>query len=138
MNKIDIIRTMSETTDPVKAAEHLADGFKRTDAGGNPPMDKASWIGMGQLMRASIPDLKFEIEDVHEEGDKLKITSRFMGTFQNDMDLTAMGFGKISATGRPIKFQSNSSLITFDGDKIKEWHDTAAQSLADFVQQFTA
>jgi predicted ester cyclase len=138
MNKMDVIKKLSEYADPAMSAMYLTDDFTSTDAGGNPPLNKVAWLGMGNMLRASVPDLKFAIEDIAEEGDQVKVTGRFTGTFQNDLNLSAMGMGTIPATGRALNFKSTSSVVTFQGDKIKNWHNEGSLSLQDFLKQFSA
>jgi predicted ester cyclase len=133
MNKMDVIKKISDDT---VAAMYLADDFTATDDAGSPTMNKEAWIGMGNLLRASVPDLKIAIEDISEEGDKVKGSGRFTGTFQNDLDLSAIGMGTIPATGRALNLKSNSWVVTFEGDKIKNWHTEGSQSVQDFVNQF--
>ena len=124
MNKIDLVKATYSFDNFEESNKNLSDDFQSTDAVGGPPFDKVGWIGMGQMFKNTFPDIKVIIEDIHEEGDSVMVTSRFTGTFTNDFDLSAMGMGVIPASGAMVEFPSSSSKISFDGDKISRIHDT--------------
>jgi predicted ester cyclase len=126
MNKIDLVRAViigidSSDSDP---SPFYADDFQATDSVGGQPMDKRAWLAMTPLMRASFPDIEYVIDDIHEEDNKVRVTGHFVGTFTNDLDLSALGVGVIPANGKKIKWPTSSGLITVKGDKITRWHDT--------------
>ena len=123
MNKVDIVKTAFNFDNQEQTAELLADNFTATDSVGGPPMDKAAWMGMGDLMRASFPDVDYVIEDIREEGDGVQVTGYFTGTFTNDFDLTALGMGLFPATGKKIRWPSSTSQVTIEGGKITNNHD---------------
>lgn len=121
MNRIDIAKSAFTYDNPDKNS-YLSDDFQSTDALGTPPMDKSSWIAMGQLMESAFPDVSYVVEDVREEGDGVAVTGHFSGTFTNDFDLSAMGVGVIPATGKALDFLDSTVLVSFDGDKISNVH----------------
>lgn len=123
MNKIDIAKETYSFDDFDKSNSHLSDDFKGTDAVGGPPFDKAGWIGMGQMFKHSFPDIEVVIDDIHEHGDKVMLTSHFTGTFTNDFDLSAMGMGVVPASGKTVTFPTSTSEISFDGDKVSGTHN---------------
>jgi hypothetical protein len=120
MNKEDIVREVFAFD---LTGSHLADNFQFTDSVGSDPMNKEMWLGMGHLMTAAIPDVDFAIESIEEDGEDLLVTGRFIGTFTNDFDLSALGMGVIPATGQPINMPSSTSRVSFEGDKIVHNHD---------------
>lgn len=117
MNKKAIIREAFQLNGPEQAA-YFADDFQWTDSLGSPPMDKASWLGMGDLMQAAFPDLALVVEKIQEDGDDLVVTSRFTGTFRNDMDLSALGMGVVRATGKAAEFPSQRDRVILENGKI--------------------
>ena len=123
MNKIDIAKVTYSFDDLEESNKYLSDDFQGTDEVGGPPFDKAGWIGMGQMFKNSFPDIKVVIEDIHEEGDSVMLTSHFTGTFTKDFDLSAMGMGVIPASGEAVKFPSSTSRISFNGDKVSRTHN---------------
>jgi predicted ester cyclase len=123
MNKIDMVKVTYSFDDLEESNKYLSDDFQGTDSVGGPPFDKAGWIGMGQMFKNSFPDIKVVIEEIHEEGDSVMLTSHFTGTFTKDFDLSAMGMGVIPASGEAVKFPSSTSRISFNGDKISGTHD---------------
>ena len=138
MNKIDLVKATYSFDDFEGSAKNLSDDFQSTDSVGGPPFDKAGWIGMGQIFKNTFPDIKVVIEDIHEEGDSVMVTSYFTGTFTNDFDLSAMGMGVIPASGEMVTFPSHTSKISFDGDKISRTHDTDTGPEAGFPGLLTA
>lgn len=122
MNKVDIAKAALSFDNPDRFSL-FSDDFQFTNAVGEPPMDKDSWFAMGQLMESAFPDISYIIEDIREEGDGLAVTGRFAGTFSNDFDLSALGFGVIPATGAALDFPDSTMQVSFNGQKITEAHD---------------
>ena len=56
MNKRELIR-LAFSGDGPKEGYYLSDDFQWSDELGNPPMDRASWMAMGQPLQAALPDL---------------------------------------------------------------------------------
>lgn len=123
MNKIEIVKASWNFKDLEGSSKYLAEDFQSTDSVGGPPFDKAGWMGMGQMLKNSFPDIKVVIEDIKEEGDRVMVTNYLTGTFTNDFDLSEMGMGVIPASGELVKFASSTSQISFDGDKISRNHN---------------
>jgi len=124
MDKIEIVRRAFTVKHWEEGQNLLADNFQSTDEVGSPPFDKATWIGMGQMLQGSFPDLENVIDDIREEGAGVRITSHFVGTFANDLDLSAMGMGVIPASGKKITWPPGASMVTLAGDKIARIHST--------------
>ena len=103
MNKIDIVKMVFDMENP-KRFDLVADDFQSTDSIGSPPLDKVGWQGRGDMLRASLPDIKYVIEDIQEDGEDVVVIGHFSGTFSNDLDVSAMGQGVIPATGRKVDF----------------------------------
>jgi predicted ester cyclase len=101
MNKIELVRAAFDLDDPDQYS-HYSDDFQFTDALGNPPQDKDTFIAGGQPVRLAFPDLAYVIDNIREDGDDVVVASHFSGTFTNDLDLSAMGLGVIRATGKAI------------------------------------
>lgn len=123
MNKIDTVRSAYGFDDPERSKEYYSDDFQATDSVGGPPFDKTGWFGMGDLFRASIPDIDYIIEDIREEGDDVIVAGRFTGTFVNDFDLSAMDMGVIPASGKAVNFPTSTNRISFNGGKISRSHN---------------
>jgi predicted ester cyclase len=140
VNKIEIVKkAFSYDTPPEEQSEYLTDDYQFVDSVGSPPMDKEAWFGMGELMQASIPDIDFIIDEIHQEGEDVILTGHFTGTFKNDLDLSAMNMGVIPATGKAIDIPGGTSRISFTGDKISKNHnlDTGPNAgMAGFLAAF--
>ena len=124
MNKIDTAKTVFSFDNIDQNAKYLSDDFQGTDAVGGPTFDKAGWMGMGQMFKHSLPDIKVLIDDIHEESDSVVVTSRITGTFTNDFDLTQMGMGVVPASGEMVEFPASTTQISFNGDKVSKFHNT--------------
>ena len=120
MNKIDIVKAAFNFDDPERSMDHFSDNFQATDSVGGPPTDKAGWFGMGEMMRASFPDIDYVFDDIKLEGEDVLVVGRFKGTFKNDSDLSAMNMGSFPASGKAVDFPASTSRISFDGDKISK------------------
>ena len=73
---------------------------------------------MLQLQVEAFPDIRHELVDAVEQGDKiafiLRLTGTHTGTFVTPM-------GPIEPTGRRISYRS-CALVAFRGDKISQWN----------------
>jgi predicted ester cyclase len=107
---------------------YLSDDFKNFDKDGNAIMDKAAYIGMGQLLASAFKDFKAVYGDMREEGDSVIVRYHFEGTHTGDLDLSAMGLGVIPASGKKIVFPEDTAAFKIQGDKIvsiKPYGDSA-------------
>ncbi len=118
MNKIEIVKkAFSFATPEEEKRSYYADDFKASDVSGA-VWDKTAWLSMSDLYRASVPDAGFIFDEIHQDGEDVIATGHFTGTFMHDMDLSMLNLGVIKATGKPLKFPSGSSRVSFRGDKI--------------------
>ena len=122
MDKIEYIKKAYDVDSPDRGSK-FSDDFRWTDSLGSPPMDKSTWLGMGDLMESSFPDMKLIVEEIREDDDGFVVTSRFHGTFSKDLDLSAMGMGVVPATGKTIDFPSQRDRVSFGNGKISELHN---------------
>jgi predicted ester cyclase len=116
---------------------YLSDDFKNYDKDGNVIGDKATYIGMSQLLTSALKDFKAEYGDIREEGDSVIATYHFEGTHTGDLDLSAMGLGVIPASGKRIVFPEDTAAFKIQGDKIvsiKPYGDSAG--LESFLAAF--
>lgn len=121
MNKIDIVKKTFTFDIPTEVKYgYFTDDFQWSDSVGSPPMNKEAFLGMADLMKASFPDVGFNIEEIRQEGEEVILVSHFTGTFENDFDLSAINMGIIPATGKTVKFPSASDRVSFDGDKVSK------------------
>jgi hypothetical protein len=122
MNKTELVK-LAFNGDGPEPGFYLSDDFQWTDELGNPPMDKGSFRAMAQPLQSAVPDLSIVIEDIREDGDDVVVTSHYVGTFTNDLDLSAVGMGIVPATGKALVLPSQRDRVSFDGDKISEIHN---------------
>ena len=82
MNKIANVKAAFSFDDPERSMELISDDFQATDSVGSPPMDKAGWFGMGNMMKASFPDIDYVFDDIKLEGQDVLVFGSFKGTFK--------------------------------------------------------
>lgn len=126
MDDVETVRAAFSFPDPEQADELIADSFQWSDADGTAQMDKATWIGMGDIMEASFPDMDYVIEDISQEEAGVRVTGYFVGTFANDFDLSPMGLGVVPATGEKIQWPASTALVTVENGKVTAIRDTEA------------
>jgi predicted ester cyclase len=124
VNRIDVVKAVMLDSSDSDPSAFYADDFQATDSVGGQPMDKHAWLAMTPLMRASFPDIGYVVDDIREEGDKVRVTGHFVGIFTNDLDLSALGVGVIPASGKKITWPTSHSIVTLKGGKITRWHST--------------
>jgi hypothetical protein len=122
MNKMELVK-LAFNGDGPEPGFYLSDDFQWSDELDNPAMDKASFLAMAQPLQSALPDLSLVIEDIREDGDDVLVTSHYAGTFTNDLDLSSVGMGVISATGKAIVLPSQRDRVSFDADKLSEVHN---------------
>ena len=83
---------------------------------------------MSDLIRTSLPDVGYVIDEIHQEGEDVFLTGHFTGTFKNDLNLTTFNMGVIKATGKAVKFPNSTNRVSFRGDKISANKDLTTGS----------
>ena len=124
MNKVETVRAAFSFPSLDESETLLADDFQATDEVSSPPMDKATWVGMGEMLKASFPDIDYVIEDIREEGAGVKVVGHFVGTFANDLDLSPLGMDTVPASGKKITWPSGNNQVTLEGGKLTGSHST--------------
>jgi hypothetical protein len=115
------------------AENHLSDDFQFLDKDGNATMDKAAYIGFGQLLLASFKDMKFLYSDLRAEGEAVKVHSHWEGTFTGNLDLSALGMGVIPASGKKIVWPESSSKWQIEGEKVISIQDFSTGGVGEFL-----
>lgn len=95
-----------------------SDDFANLDEDGNVLMNKEAYIGMAQLMFSAFDGFRWVLGDLREEDDGVIMTGHFEGTHTGDLDLSAMGFGVIPASGKKIVWPEAIVKVGVRGDKI--------------------
>lgn len=135
MTKIDIVRKAFsfDTPDEIKR-DYIAEDYLATDTSGGPSADRNTWIAMSDIFKASFPDIGFEFDEIHQEGEDVIVSGYFTGTFTKDLDLSALNQGVIKATGKKFKINPGKSRVSFKGDKIYR-NAQLSGGIGDFVAQ---
>lgn len=135
-SKLDVVRTWTEVPpgDAQRTVAFLSEDFESIAADGT-VQSRAEYAGMLNMMYASLPDMHGVVSELHEEEGAVLMTYHFEGTFENDLDLSALGMGVIPASGEKLLWPEDTVKVTVEGDKISriEPGTGVIGSMADFL-----
>jgi hypothetical protein len=104
------------------AEKHLADNF--TFSGAVPaPVGKREWIGMHKALEAGMPDFRFNLHDVKENGSKVQGKVQITGTHSRPIPGPVPGTmlnKKIEPTGKKINLPAEECEFEVAGDRVKQ------------------
>ncbi len=86
------------------------------------PMTGMQWLGLSKSLKKAFPDLQYNFRIDRVEGDVVGTTTRLTGTHTGELDLTAMGFGVIPASGKTFINPKEEGEAVVKGDKIVSLH----------------
>ena len=81
-------------------------------------MNRESWQNIFQMLLASFKDWDYVNTNLRAEGDAVIMSGHFVGTFTDDLDLSAMGIGVIPASGKEIVWDEAANKVTVENGKI--------------------
>lgn len=81
---------------------------------GGQTLDRAQWLGMGQMFYTAFPDARHEVGDVIVQGDRVVMRYLFVGTHRDD-------FQGIPASGRPVRMETITIDRVVDGAVVEHW-----------------
>ncbi len=100
---IDHVMTAIENQKWDDAEKYVADDF--TLSGAMPtPVGKKEWLNLHKTLETGLPDFKFNLHDVKEQGNKVSGKLRITGTHSRDIPGAIPGLinKKIAATGKKV------------------------------------
>lgn len=107
--------------DILGAAPYCTDEF--TYSGPLPePLGLHAWAETAAPFLKGIPDWNFNAKVIGEEANVVHVTAHVTGTHTGELDLSALGLGVIPATGKSIALPESKGRLTFDGDRIVNFH----------------
>ncbi len=119
----ELVKAWTDAGSIEHSAPYLADDFQSYDRDGNVQFDRATWVGMGHMLEAAFTDFKWVRTKLREEGDSVIMTGHFEGTHTGDLDLSAMGFGIVPASGKKIVWPDSRSKVSVKDGKIARSRD---------------
>ena len=133
-SNLELVREWVRTAeDDMEAGwPYFADDFQWVGADGT-IMDRAAWLGMGRMLRAAMPDLRFVADDIREEEGSVIMTDHLEGTHENDFDLSAMGMGVFPASGKMIVFPNGVDRVSVEGGKITRLEQLSGPPMQEFL-----
>ncbi len=107
-----------EAGDFARAATFLSDNF--TFVGPAPkPLGKKEYLNVQGALVAGMPDWKFNTAKIEEVSpNRLKLTVAVSGTQTRDLDLSALGMPKVSATGKHVQNPTERVDISLENGKL--------------------
>jgi predicted ester cyclase len=104
-----------------KVASFLSNDFKFS--GPVPePIDSTEWLGLLRLFKTAFPDINYNLRLVSVEGNVVHTTSQVNGTHTGDLDISAMGMGVFSPTGKTFSLPEEPGEAIVEDDKVKSIH----------------
>ncbi len=100
-------------------ANLLSDDFENLDQDGSVALTKEGFLNLWQMMNAGFTHAGFVVSEMYEEGDYVILRGHNEGVHTDDLDLSAMGFGILPASGKKIVWPEASTKLTIVGDKVK-------------------
>jgi|GEM_PF-116563 len=82
------------------------------------PLRKTEWMGMMQSMLTAIPDWSFNISDIQELDDEIRIRVQVSGTQTGDWDLSTLDLGLVKATGKSFELPVEHCELTIRDGKV--------------------
>jgi len=111
-----------EARDFNKAASYLSDDF--VFSGVTPqPVGKNEFLGMQESVQTAFPDWSFNLGDLHEDGDTVKMTLQISGTQTGQLDLSPVGLPPVPPTGKKVSLPKDPAEVTVKGGKITAFHN---------------
>jgi len=107
-----------EAGDFARAATFLSDNF--TFVGPAPqPLGKKEYLKVQGALVAGMPDWKFNSKKIEEvTPNHVKLTVAVSGTQTRDLDLSALGMPKLSATGKHVQNPTEKVEISIENGKL--------------------
>jgi predicted ester cyclase len=119
MSNIDLVKaTLAafEAGDTAKAASMLADDM--VFAGPVPqPIPKSEYVGLQSALIAAIPNWKFNLSDLKEDGDKVMGKVHISGTHTQPLTLPALGIQALPPSGKHIQLPHEPITVTIKNGK---------------------
>jgi len=82
------------------------------------PIGKEKWLAVHESITAAIPNFCFNISDIQEMEDCIRVTLSVSGTQKDQWDLGVIGMGVIQATGKSFQNPVEHAEIKFRNGKI--------------------
>lgn len=99
--------------------ELLTDDFKVTGLI-HKPIERNDYIQVHKAISGAVPDFKFNLHGIEEEGNKVRAKVNVTGTNSGDFNMKQWGLMNFPATGNKISLPEESIEVTVENDKIKE------------------
>lgn len=127
MNAIEMIKSGlagMEMGQPGKLADILSEDM--LFAGPVPvPIVKREYVALQTALVAAMPDWKFNLTDLKQDGEQVTFTIQITGTQTRELDLPMLGLPKLPATGKHVSMPKEPVTITLKDGKVSRIEATS-------------
>jgi predicted ester cyclase len=120
MSNIDVFKSglaAFEARDTKKVDGLIADDFQLT--GPMPqPLGKREFVSLQIALIDAMPDWKFNVSDIKEDGDKVTARAHISGTQTAPLNLPALGIHSFAATGKHVQLPFEQLTVTIKNGKL--------------------
>lgn len=119
MDKKQIVKNFIKAIEQndIQAVDHLDDDFIM-DLPVPMHFGSVELLTFMQMVKASMPDLVFDIKTLSENGNKISASISSSGTYQNDFIMP--GYFNVAASGQPINIPDANFEFIFLNNKISQ------------------
>ena len=119
MDKKQIVKNFIKAIEQndIQAVDHLDDDFIM-DLPVPMHFGSVELLTFMQMVKASMPDLVFDIKTLSENGNKISASISSLGTYQNDFIM--LGYFNVEASGQPINIPDANFEFIFLNNKISQ------------------
>ncbi len=122
MDKTEIVKTFITALQSGEfevAANYMVDDF--TLSGWvDDTLDRGKFLAMQSELRDAMPDFSYNLNDVHEQDDRVESLIQITGTATSDLALPLFGIPLIPATGIAVTLPQVRADYTLTGGKIAQ------------------
>lgn len=122
MTNTDVLKaaiSAIEEKDFTKLDSLLSDDFKLTGLI-HKPISKNDYVQVHNAISGAMPDFRFNLQDVKEEGNKVKAKVNVTGTNTGEFSMKQWGLMNFPATGNKIALPEENIEVSVSNGKISE------------------
>jgi hypothetical protein len=130
MESIEIVKAYFaalDSADMEQVDQYLSENYQLVDFTPK-PMDKAAMLGMINLFKVALPDLKHSLSNIRMDDNVVKLTVQLSGTNSGYLDLRKMEIGIVPRSRKFIIFPNGNYEFTIKDEKITTEKDVSPVS----------
>lgn len=84
------------------------------------PFNKEVWLDFQKAVQKAFPDWAFNLTEVEEQGDEVRVTVQITGTHKEDLVLPIHSIKALPATGLAVALPEEHAFLSFKDGKISK------------------